>query len=346
MIWLSWRQFRTQAWVTSGTLAVLAVLLAVTGIRLAHLYDSSGIASCHGQQCATLVGNFLVQARTSTAYSIPFYGGIGLLFALPGLLGAFWGAPLIARELEAGTFRLTWNQSISRTRWLAVKLGFVGAASMAAAGLLSLMLTWWASPIDRALGLPAGRDGTLGINRFAPMLFAARGVAPIGYAAFAFALGVTLGLLIRRTVPAMAATLAVFAGVQIGMPLWIRPHLLAPVISTSALPAQAINGLRFGKAMTVFANVNLPGAWTLSSQVVTTGGRPFTGPAPHACESPAGSFQNCAAALARLHLRHVVTYQPAGRYWPFQWYETGIFLALALILTGLCVWWVQGRRLS
>ena len=60
----------------------------------------------------------------------------------------FWGAPLVARELETGTFRLAWTQSVTRTRWLAVKLALVGLASMAVAGLLSLILTWWSSPID------------------------------------------------------------------------------------------------------------------------------------------------------------------------------------------------------
>src|ERR1017187_10339229 len=100
------------------------------------------------------------------------------------------------------------------------------------------MITWWASPIDQAGGFPISL-GQLG--RFSPQLFAARGITPIGYAAFAFALGVTAGVLIRRTVPAMAITLAVFAAVQIAMPIWIRPHLIAPVHAPSALNPAAID---------------------------------------------------------------------------------------------------------
>ena len=72
-----------------------------------------------------------------------------LVIVVPGIIGIFWGAPLVARELETGTFRLAWTQSVTRTRWLAVKLAVVGLASMAVAGLLSLMVTWWASPLDR-----------------------------------------------------------------------------------------------------------------------------------------------------------------------------------------------------
>ena len=66
----------------------------------------------------------------------------GLVVLVPGIIGIFWGAPLVARELEAGTYRLAWTQSITRTRWLATKLGVVGLLSMVAAGLLSLMATW------------------------------------------------------------------------------------------------------------------------------------------------------------------------------------------------------------
>lgn len=344
MIWLTWRQFRLQAWVTAAALAVIAVLLGVTGTSLARLYDTSGIATCHGGACGTLVASFLAQAQSS--YGPVFYGGIGLLYALPALLGVFWGAPLIARELEAGTFRLAWNQSITRTRWLTVKLALLGAAAVATAGLLSLMLTWWASPVSRVLTLPT-RNGTAGLNRFTPLLFGVQGVTPAGYAAFAFALGVTLGVLVRRTVPAMAAALAIFAAIQIVTPLWIRPHYLAPVVTSTVLQTPAIDGMRFsGSQVTVFTSVDLPGAWTLSSQVVTAGGQPFTGPPPAACESQASGFQQCAAALSRLHLRQVVTYQPASRYWPFQWYETGVFLVLALALAGLCLWWIRRRRLS
>jgi hypothetical protein len=282
MIWLTWRQFRAQAAVAAAGLIVIAVALAITGVHLAHLSDSSGLATCqaHGN-CGTVASTFMTQMKASLTYKTLYDGGAVFLYAVPALIGVFWGAPLITREIEAGTFRLAWNQSITRTRWLAAKLGLIGLAAVATAGLLSFMIGWWGSPIDHALGLPQGRNGTSGINRFAPLLFGVRGITPIGYAAFAFALGVTLGVLIRRTVPAMATTLAVFTGALVTMALWIRPHLITPLHAVSAFNTANLDQLMTGSApgspMTVTDAVNLPGAWVLSNQTITPSGHVFTG---------------------------------------------------------------------
>jgi hypothetical protein len=346
MIWLTWRQFRIQAIAAAAALAVLAVILAVTGPHLVDLYNTSGIATCKANgDCSKLATDFVSELKAGKAYALLFYVGIGVMFAVPALVGIFWGAPLVTREIEAGTFRLAWNQSVTRTRWIAIKLGVVGVAAMATAGLFTLMVTWWASPVDRVIGI-AGSNTSVSFSRFDPLLFAARGVTPIGYAAFAFALGVTAGVLIRHTLPAMAATLAVFTGVQIAMPNWIRPHLITPMRGTTALDVANINGLQItnNNAMFVTASVNKPGAWILSNQTINAAGHPFTGPPTHACLS--GSFQACNASVAGLHLRQLITYQPASRYWAFQWYETAIFVALALALAGLCFWRIRRRRLS
>jgi hypothetical protein len=349
MIWLTWRQFRVQAWVALAALAAAAIALAVTGPHLASLYSTSGIPACHAHgDCAKLATSFVNQLKSDDTYRILFDLSIGLLFAVPAVIGVFWGAPLITRELEAGTFRLAWSQSVTRVRWIAVKLGLIGLASMAAAGLFSLMVTWWTSPIERAAPLidPAQSGGIF--PRLAPVLFDARGIAPIGYAAFAFALGVTVGLLSRRTVPAMAITLAIFAAVQVAMPLWVRPHLIAPVHATTALNTANIDLLETSNdgRMTVTAAVSKPGAWILSNQTIKPSGQVFTGPATPACLSSTDTFQACQASLGRLHLRQQVIYQPASRYWALQWYETAIFLIAALALAGFCFWWVRRRRLS
>jgi hypothetical protein len=345
MIWLTWRQFRPQAVVAAAALTVCAVVLLATGLHLAGLYRDSGILACQpGQSCRTVASHFLGQL-SGGVYRFLYLLGAGLLLVAPAIIGIFWGAPLIARELESGTFRLAWNQSVTRTRWLAVKLGAIGLASMAAAGLLSLMLSWWAGPIDRAAILVGGQ-GSFAFSRFNPAFFDTRGIVPVGYAALAFVLGVTAGVLIRRTLPAMAITLAVFAAVQVVVPVWVRPHLLTPVRATTALSIGSIDMIgttKDGTSLLVGAAApSIPGAWIYSSPVVNAAGGPSLG--PPVCRSR-GSQQACIDAVARLHLRQLVVYQPGSRYWAFQWYETAIFAALALLLAGLCVWLVR-RRLS
>jgi len=347
MIWLTWRQFRGQAIATAAVLLLLAVVLGITGPELIARYDQAGLSTCHAS-CGALAANFIGDLKPS-AYAVLFYAGIVIMYVAPALMGIFWGAPLIAREIEAGTHRLAWNQSITRTRWTAMKLALVGLAAIATTGLLSLMISWWASPIDHALSI-GNRNSPIGFARLSPLMFAARGVAPLGYAAFAFALGVTAGVLIRRTLPAMAITLALFAAVQVLMPNLVRPHLIAPARVTAPFNANTAAEILIRSAqgsatntMTVMGSFRQPGAWILSNQTITTSGDVFTGPAPAACTGN-GSPQGCNNWLNSLHLRQLITYQPASRFWPLQWIEAGIYLILAAGLGWICAWQVRRRR--
>jgi ABC-2 family transporter protein len=261
MTWLIWRQFRTQAIAGYAALAAAAVVLALTGPRLAHL------ASLHLN---------VFDQLTSTDRGL-FYGGIVVVALAPALMGAFWGAPLVARELESGTYRLAWSQSVTRTRWLAMKLGFIASAAAAAAGLLSWAVTWWSDPIDGAVG---NAHGSLP-SRLTPVSFAMRGIAPIGYAVFAVALGVTLGIVLRRTLVAMALTLAVFTALQLAVPQWVRPHLLAPVSATVTISEATVDGLFSngpGTPIQLTVHARHGGDWILRNQTVDAYGRPVALP--------------------------------------------------------------------
>jgi hypothetical protein len=338
MMWLTWRQFRGQAIAAAAGLAVLAVALGVTGPHLARLYAASGLASCSVRgSCAALTAAFLSRVTSDAVYPALYFLGAGVVYAGPAVIGMFWGAPLVARELEVGTFGLTWNQSVTRVRWMAVKLGLVGLAAVATAGLLSIMTTWWASPITRAGGLPIGLSQ---LSRFSPVVFATSGITPMGYAAFAFVLGAAAGMLIRRTVPAIAVTLAIFAALQVLVPLAVRPHLLAPVHVTAPVDVN-LKDSQVASSGQLTVPVNLPGAWVISNQTITPAGRVFVLPVIPACQS--GTQRACDAWLARQHLRRRIVYQPASRFWAFQGYETAIFLALALGLAAGCIWWVRYR---
>jgi hypothetical protein len=350
MIWLTWRQLRAAVAMMAAALAALAVLLGLTGPGLADDF-STGVAGCVTQSdgCANFFQDFFHDNQA------PFLAVTAVVLVLPALIGLFWGAPLITRELEAGTHRLVWNQSISRTRWLAVKLGLTGLAAMIAAGLGSLAVTWWSGPIDKASG-----GNTPGFPRMGPLLFGARGVAPIGYAAFVFAFGVTLGMLVHRTLPTMAITLVVFVAVQIAMPLLVRPHLLPPTRSAIEITTSNIDDIHWlhGGSIRLSVKAQAPndtGAWVLSSHIVDASRHTVpgnisvstsTGPcAPPTEQKPGAGTQACLTEINRLGYRQQLTYQPSTRFWTFQWIETGIYTAFALGLAGFGFWLIR-RRLS
>jgi hypothetical protein len=333
MIWFTWRQFRTQTWITVAALAAVGVLLVIFARSIEDMYTAANVAACQGD-CTAAIANFLSQYRASNG--IIYDLATVMTYAVPALIGVFWGAPLIARELEAGTHRLAWNQSVTRTRWLATKLAIVGGAAAMTAGLLSWAVTTSSNRIDDATG-----------DKITPLFYGARGIVPIGYAIFAFILGVTLGMLIRRTVPAMAATLSIYSVAAYSMQEWIREHLISAshVINPLDLSSMDTVGIGADGQMTVIGSDNLPDAWVLSNQTITDTGQVFTGPAdPQYCGLDA-SAHACDEWLGSLGLRQDLTYHPASHFWPLQWTETGVLLAAAALLAAFCFWWTR-RRLT
>jgi hypothetical protein len=346
MVWLTWRQFRAQAAVAAGGLLILAVALAATGPHLAHLYASSGISTCPTQSaCSKLTLTFLNQVKSNSLDRGLYFLGLAVMFIAPALIGIFWGAPLVSRELEEGTYRLAWNQGVTRTRWITAKLALLALASVAVTGLLSLMITWWAHPIDRVGGYPVGLNQLPAgqLSHFSPLVFATRGVTPLSYAACAFVLGVSVGVIVRRTLPAMAITLVVFAALQVLMPTVVRAHLMTPAQVTTAIEA-SLDKVQIGADGHLTAPADLPGAWIISTRTITTSGAVFVLPTTPACQS--GTQEDCDRYLAIQHLRQVATYQPSDRYWDFQWRESTIFAALTLLIAGLCIWRVRTFRFS
>jgi ABC-type transport system involved in multi-copper enzyme maturation permease subunit len=316
MIWLTWRQFRAQSVLALAALAAAAIYLVYLGLTIRHAHGT-GIAP------DTFRREFFNRLLLSGA----------LLVAVPLSIGIFWGAPLIARELETGTHRLVWNQSITRARWLTVKLAVVTLAAVVLTGALSLLLTWAARPYDSVVG-----------GRFDALIFPARNVVPVGYAVFAVVLGTVAGLLTRRTVPAMALTLATLIAFQIVMPAAVRPHLQRPITETVAFTAATrANGGRINiKEKDVrIEGYARPGAWVLtgSAQLLDASGEPVPGDELRDCgSSDTAKVEACVAAR---NLHFIASYQPAGRYWTFQWLELGIFLLMAPLLAGLAF-----RRIS
>ncbi|HTZ23521.1 MAG TPA: ABC transporter permease subunit [Streptosporangiaceae bacterium] len=345
MIWLTWRQFRVQALTAAAALAAFAILLAITGPHLASLYSTSKVPGCHGFACSNAADAFL--DKLAGLDTFVYLLGIGLVLVAPAIIGIFWGAPLIAREVETRTFNLAWTQGTTRTQWLATKVALTGLAAMAVTEALSLIYSWWASPIINSTGLSSSGPQLFSQGKFSSVIFATHGIVPLGYAAFAFTLGTAAGALIRRTVPAMAVTLAIFAAVQVVMPLAVRPHL-APASHTT-FGIQAADQV-YG-SLTADVVPGQPDAWILSSQALNAAGQPVSA-IPAGCFSPpAGpgakggtSSITPGQCMQNRGYREAISYVPTSRYWLLQWTETGIFLILALALAWFSFWRLSRRR--
>jgi hypothetical protein len=356
MTWLAWRQLRTQAFVAASLLAALAMALVLTGPHIRHYADGVVNTCAAHHDCVPVTATFHALAHLATAYSI-------VVIVVPILLGVFWGAPLVARELEAGTYRLAWTQSVTRSRWILVRLATVTLGAVAITALLSLVVTWWQSPVDRLAHSPFSK-------------FDVRDVAPVAYAAFCVTLGALLGAVTRRVIAAMAATLACFVAARYVVEQYVRPNLLAARQFVTPFRAPPLLG---GSSRISPPN---PDDWILSDQVVTPAGKvigEYGGIGPHGsfdfnvanngravfkgvgrCPNrmvvPRGirpqhptpaqanaiqvQIQRCVNSF---HLREILTYQPTSHYWPLQWLEASIVGAAALALGAACVWWVRRR---
>jgi hypothetical protein len=345
MIWLTWRQFRASAIGLLGCVAVALLVLAVTGPQVVDLSRSAG-------------QGFLELLGADRAKSTVFYASTGVVYLLPVLVGIFWGAPMVSRELEDGTTALVWTQSITRTRWLAVKLA-VAAVGAVGVGLLGLALTWWCAPLDDAVAKGYGSNGLFGEPRLWPSLFGSRGIVPIGTAVLALVIGVALGLVIRRAVPAMAATLVVVAAIQVVMPMAVQAHLLpkeqltAEITQENLTEVRALGDVGPGTENVIISEIGIsagsPDAWVTSNRTLDPSGDVVERfPAwvtdcapPPGVSSSRQSVDACFARLADEGYRQRVEYLPASSFWPLQLVETGLLLALAGLVTGFCFWRIR-----
>ena len=313
MIWVTWRQHRAEALVAAIALVALAVPLVIVGNTAAAQFRQLDIASCiaHPElntNCPVFVESFRNQFDA-------FLGLVGWLNLVPALLAILVGAPLVAREFEYGTHRLAWTQSITRWRWLAVKLALVFAAVLVVGALLTLLMTWFLTPF-------VALDG-----RMNPQNFDFEGTVTLGYFAFAMALAIAAGALLRRAIPAMVVTLAGFLAVRLPILYWLRQRYVAPVSTPSALSYSRLD-------------------WQISEYWADATGHHISDNVVFAtCANPGTSKQDFFQCAQSHGWIDTVVAQPASRFWLFQGIETAIFVALAAALIGFTIWWVA-RRVS
>jgi ABC-2 family transporter protein len=332
MAGVTWRQHRIALAGVAVLLGALAVWLWIEGTSVHHAWDA--VTACHpasSPACQDLANTF------NGTWDLMGYAAI-FLQLLPALIGAFVGAPVLARELETGTFRYAWTQGFGRWRWALAKLVALAVVLAAATGAFSVLLSWCYQPY-----LAAGNQA-LGLYGNSPLVtvFSLREVTFPAWTLAVFAIGALAGMLIRRVVPAIVASLAVYAGLAIAAAGLLREHYLTPLVTSSP---------------------NVPGtAWILGQSWTKDGRFAFAGNPPlnllnqfcNFTQSPGGkgggpgggpssSVNPFAQCLAPHGYTQWTSYQPASRFWPFQWIEGGWLLALSALLIAAAIWLVHRR---
>jgi hypothetical protein len=194
MIWVTWRQHRAQAIACLVLFGALAALAVGFGIQMRTAFGQDGLPAClassGGTGCVAALTSFVDRFARSGASSAIL--GVPLI-AIPGLLGAVVGAPLLGRELERGTWRLAWSQTVPRTRWLVTKLTLVVGGLVVFGAAVSAVMAWYYEPLDRVT------------SRVEPGPFPGGGLTFPASLLCAFGLAVLAGLLLRNTIAAMVA---------------------------------------------------------------------------------------------------------------------------------------------
>jgi hypothetical protein len=319
MLWVTWRQHRVALLGVVFLLGAVAAMTWFSGIQMHKAFAEA--MACRPVSSPACGEMFLTANRTNAVLA----GGYALL-AVPALIGAFTGATVLARELETGTYRFTWTQGFGRTRWALAKLVTLSAALAVAAAGMSLVFDWYYVPFF------APRDPAMAFSAAAPLapgLFPLRGVAFPAWTIAAFAIGAFAGVLLRRVVPAIAASLALNAGLTVLVGAVLRQHYI-PAVLTSSL--------------------DVPASGWITSQWWTSGGQYAFDAHGHA--TIARFQQLCPTGDLSLDpvqcfVQHGYTqwtlYQPADRFWPFQLIEAGWLLVLSALLIAATVRLVRRR---
>ena len=250
MIWVNWRQHRSQAIACLGVLAALAIYAIVVSTSMRTAFSHDGLPACLARGPAASCQNDIMAFTNEfgSAVNVAFWS---VLLIFPGLLGVVIGAPLIARELEFGTWRLAWSQSVTRTRWLVVKLSLVTGGVIVFGAAITAVITWYRAPMDRLTG------------HFIQNAYDYEGLVLTAYILCAFGFAVLAGLLIRRSIPAMITAFVPWLAIRLVVEFVFRPHFQAPLTFVESDASMAAHGGGYGLG-TIPPVTGHIGDWVLS----------------------------------------------------------------------------------
>jgi hypothetical protein len=231
---------------------------------------------------------------------------------VPGLIGVLLATPLVL-ELDQGTYRLAWTQSITPRRWLTTRLGLMIFGVVVSGLLLIALGTYWRQPLDSF-------GGHVGPNEFD-----LEGVVPIAYTLFAASAVLAIGTVTRRTGLAVAGGFGAYLIARLLLRS-AREHLIPPLHALTR-PPLGPPGIRH--------------AWVISQGYTGPRGSTAAYAVIRRCINSDGELNN--PCLAHQHILSNWVYEPGSRFWPLQTAEAGIFLALSVTCLGLAVWWIRHR---
>ncbi|MFE4373513.1 ABC transporter permease [Streptomyces sp. NPDC056835] len=297
-VWVAVRQHRRVLWAATALLVLTALILLYQRYSATSAASDFAGTGCSVQvtttDCGGTVRGFL-DAQLDLHNWLGYTGVV--LFVLPGVVGAFVAGPVIGRELESGTYKLAWTQSVSPARWLMSKLAVPVAWTVVGCTALVVLYRW---------SRFQGPEGVYTVHWYDKLGFAGLGPLPIAYGLLGIALGALAGLLVRRTLLAMSATALAVGGAMLAMITWVRPYLW---------PIETITG-----------DGRLPGpsAWTLQDGVILASGERMTREQCGATDWASSPCRDLLEGRARF-----TDYHPASHFWPLQLMETGIVLVVA-----------------
>ncbi len=320
MKWLIWRQHRYEIVAMLLGAALIAIGLVYGADYVPRIRAELGVDTC--RPLPTTAANCAILSTQASDLAQPFRWLVLSLFFVPAVVGSFVGGPLFSRDLERGTHRLVWTQSITRLRWSATKLlsilgiSVLAAALIASVGGRATMINGFS--FVQSVGFSTTVAASVPINPFQNFDF--EGPAFIGYVMFAVAVAAFVGTLSRRILVGMFAGLLLFGVVRLGV-YELRPNYepALAVVYSAATP-------------TPQAEVP-PGAWVVRADYVDAEGRVVPQERVRALLNayrPLPPRFDTLAYMADNGALQRVLYQPADRYWRFQWTEGVLFLALAV----------------
>ena len=312
-----------------------------SGNTARHRADALGLPGCANERRLQQRARDPAQAF----HSIPPF--ISALIALPILAGMFWAAPLVSREYESGTHRLAWTQSVSPLRWITTKIVLIFGWQRRRDLVLALLAVWALNPLMPAFG-----------GRFNSTWYDIQGMVPVACMLFALSVGLAASALIRRTIPAMAVTLAVYAVARIPIH-FVRGHFWPPTTRTINVPLTDLVRNPIGSPADDFASGIGAGDWFLKGSVTDPSGHPIRANQNNVdilrrfCSDlganqrdggPLEPTRACQAKLQGLSLHEKITYQPEAHFWLVQGVECALFLLAAGLLVAVAIFAVTRRR--